>query len=139
MKASTSHSINVSSSTQHLQEVRSLVQTYVSHCDVNKDEIAEIILAVDEAYTNIIKHAYKNEPNHTIEIELGTSSGSFWIRLSDTGHHFNADKYQPPNLLKRIKNKERGGMGVYLINKLMDSVEYSSTGKTNTILMRKRI
>ena len=30
-------------------------------------------------------------------------------------------------------------MGVYLINKLMDSVEYSSAGKTNTILMRKRI
>ena len=65
-----------------------------SYFIVNKDEIAEIIL-VDEAYTNIIKHAYKNEPNHTIEIELGTSSGSFWIRLSDTGHHFNADKYQP--------------------------------------------
>jgi len=139
LKDSKSHSINVSSSTQHLQEVRSLVQTYVSHCDVNKDEIAEIILAVDEAYTNIIKHAYNNDPNHTVKIELGTSTDTLWVRLSDTGHHFNPDEYHPPDLLKRIKNKQRGGMGIYLINKFMDSVEYSSAGKTNTILMRKRI
>lgn len=139
MKASTSHSINVSSSTEHLREVREFVQNFVQQFDVNKKNLDEIILAVDEAYTNIIKHAYNNDPNHTVKIELGTSTDTLWVRLSDTGHHFNADEYHPPDLLKRIKNKQRGGMGVYLINKLMDSVEYSSSGKTNTILMRKRI
>lgn len=139
MKASTSHSISVSSSTEHLREVRNFVQKYVQQFDVNKNNLDEIILAVDEAYTNIIKHAYNNDPNQTVKIELGTSTDILWVRLSDTGYHFNANEYQPPDLLKRIKNKQRGGMGVYLINKLMDSVEYSSAGKTNTILMRKRI
>lgn len=139
MKASTSHSINVSSSTEHLREVRNFVQNFVQQFDVNKNDLDEIILAVDEAYTNIIKHAYNNDPNQTVKIELGTSTDILWVQLSDTGFHFNADEYQPPDLLKRIKNKQRGGMGVYLINKLMDSVEYSSAGKTNTILMRKRI
>lgn len=139
MKASTSHSINVSSSTEYLREVRNFVQHFVQQFDVNKKDLDEIILAVDEAYTNIIKHAYNNDPNHNVKIELGTSTDTLWVRLSDTGSHFNADEYQPPDLLKRIKNKQRGGMGVYLINKLMDSVEYSSAGKTNTILMRKRI
>ena len=139
MKASTSHSINVSSSTEHLREVRNFVQNFVQQFDVNKNDLDEIILAVDEAYTNIIKHAYNNDPNQTVKIELGTSTDILWVQLSDTGFHFNADEYQPPDLLKRIKNKQRGGMGAYLINKLMDSVEYSSAGKTNTILMRKRI
>ena len=139
MKASTSHSINVSSSTEHLREVRKFVQKFVQQFDVTKNDLEEIILAVDEAYTNIIKHAYNNDPNQTVKIELGTSTDILWVQLSDTGFHFNADEYQPPDLLKRIKNKQRGGMGVYLINKLMDSVEYSSAGKTNTILMRKRI
>jgi serine/threonine-protein kinase RsbW len=139
LKASTSHSINVSSSTEHLREVRNFVQNFVQQFDVNKNDLDEIILAVDEAYTNIIKHAYNNDPNQTVKIELGTSTDILWVQLSDTGFHFNADEYQPPDLLKRIKNKQRGGMGVYLINKLMDSVEYSSAGKTNTILMRKRI
>ena len=129
----------MSSSTEHLREVRNFVQKFVLQYDVNKDVIDEIILAVDEAYTNIIKHAYNNDPNHSVEIELGNSLDTLWVRLSDTGNHFNADEYQPPDLLKRIKNKQRGGMGVYLINKLMDSVEYSNTGTTNTILMRKRI
>ena len=139
MKASTSHSINVSSSTEYLREVRNFVQHFVQQFDVNKNDLDEIILAVDEAYTNIIKHAYNNDPNQTVKIELGTSTDTLWVQLSDTGFHFNADEYQPPDLLKRIKNKQRGGMGVYLIHKLMDSVEYSSAGKTNTILMRKRI
>ena len=139
MKASTSHSINVSSSTEHLREVRKFVQNFVQQFDVNKKNLDEIILAVDEAYTNIIKHAYNNDSNHTVKIELGTSTDTLWVRLSDTGHHFNPDEYHPPDLLKRIKNKQRGGMGIYLINKFMDSVEYSSAGKTNTILMRKRI
>ena len=139
MKASTSHSINVSSSTEHLRDVRNFIQKFIQQFDVNKNDLAEIILAVDEAYTNIIKHAYNNDPNHNVKIELGTSTDTLWVRLSDTGFHFNADEYQTPDLLKRIKNKQRGGMGVYLINKLMDSVEYSSAGKTNTILMRKRI
>ena len=139
MKASTSHSINVSSSSEYLREVRNFVQHFVQQFDVNKKDLDEIILAVDEAYTNIIKHAYNNDPNQTVKIELGTSTDILWVQLSDTGFHFNADEYQPPDLLKRIKNKQRGGMGVYLINKLMDSVEYSSAGKTNTILMRKRI
>ena len=119
--------------------MRNFVQKYVQQFDVNKNDLDEIILAVDEAYTNIIKHAYNNDPNQTVKIELGTSTDTLWVQLSDTGFHFNADEYQPPDLLKRIKNKQRGGMGVYLINKLMDSVEYSSAGKTNTILMRKRI
>ena len=139
MKASTSHSINVSSSSEYLREVRNFVQHFVQQFDVNKKDLDEIILAVDEAYTNIIKHAYNNDPNQTVKIELSTSTDILWVQLSDTGFHFNADEYQPPDLLKRIKNKQRGGMGVYLINKLMDSVEYSSAGKTNTILMRKRI
>ena len=139
MKASKSHSINVSSSTEHLRDVRNFIQKFIQQFDVNKNDLDEIILAVDEAYTNIIKHAYNNDPNHNVKIELGTSTDTLWVRLSDTGFHFNADKYQTPDLLKRIKNKQRGGMGVYLINKLMDSVEYSSAGKTNTILMRKRI
>ena len=119
--------------------MRNFVQNFVQQFDVNKNDLDEIILAVDEAYTNIIKHAYNNDPNQTVKIELGTSTDILWVRLSDTGYHFNANEYQPPDLLKRIKNKQRGGMGVYLINKLMDSVEYSSAGKTNTILMRKRI
>jgi serine/threonine-protein kinase RsbW len=139
LKASKSHSINVSSSTEHLRDVRNFIQKFIQQFDVNKNDLDEIILAVDEAYTNIIKHAYNNDPNHNVKIELGTSTDTLWVRLSDTGFHFNADKYQTPDLLKRIKNKQRGGMGVYLINKLMDSVEYSSAGKTNTILMRKRI
>ena len=71
--------------------------------DVNKKNLDEIILAVDEAYTNIIKHAYNNDPNHTVKIELGTSTDTLWVRLSDTGHHFNADEYHHPIFLKELK------------------------------------
>lgn len=136
MSSSPQH-ITVASSTKHLKAVRSFVQSYVVEEGFNEREVSEITLAVDEAYTNIIKHAYDNESTHEVHIAIGSTSQQLWIELTDHGRHFDPASYQAPDLMKRIKNKQRGGMGVYLIQKIMDVVEYGSTREKNTLLMKK--
>lgn len=132
-------SLSVEASTAHLAEVRDFVASYAVKVGFSQKEISEIRLAVDEAYTNIIKHAYKNNGTNPVEIQLGSDNNSFWISLMDQGESFDMSTYKEPQLLEQIKQKKRGGMGVYLINKLMDQVQYSRKGNFNEIRMTKHL
>lgn len=137
-KSTTTHSISVQASTEHLSEVRDFVAEHATNCGFKKQDVADIRLAVDEAYTNIIKHAYKNDKQKSVDIELGYNSSKLWISLLDTGDAFDPSNYSQPDVRKKIKEKKRGGVGVYLIKKLMDNVEYRTEGSVNEIRMTKR-
>ncbi len=133
------HTLSVDSSTKHLSEVRDFVAAHAQNYGLTEKEISEIRLAVDEAYTNIIKHAYKNSPENPVKIEVGTDSKKLWISILDKGESFKPEEYKAPDILKRIKNKQRGGMGVFLIQKLMDQVQYNRKGNMNEIRMVKNL
>lgn len=135
--STTTYSISVQASTEHLAEVRDFVAKHAAEFGFKKQDVADIRLAVDEAYTNIIKHAYKNDEQKSVDIELGYNSSQFWISLLDTGDAFDPKKYSKPDVRKKIKEKKRGGVGVYLIKKLMDTVEYRTEGSVNEIRMTK--
>lgn len=137
-KSTTTYSISVQASTEHLAEVRDFVAKHASDFGFKKQDVADIRLAVDEAYTNIIKHAYKNDKHKSVDIELGYNSKEFWISLLDTGDAFDPHNYSKPDVRKKIKEKKRGGVGVYLIKKLMDDVEYQTQGSVNEIRMTKK-
>lgn len=132
------YTMSVQASTEHLAEVRDFVAKYASEFGFKKQDVADIRLAVDEAYTNIIKHSYKNDSRKSVDIQLGFDRDKFWISLFDTGESFDPDSYTDPDLRQKIKEKKRGGVGVYLIKKLMDDVEYLNEGSMNEIRMVKK-
>ncbi len=133
------HTLSVEASTEHLAEVRDFVADHAKNIGLNQKIISEIRLAVDEAYTNIIKHAYDNNAAEKVSIEIGSDDDQLWITLIDNGKSFDPDSYSEPDLMRRIKEKKRGGMGVYLIRKVMDQVQYNRRGKSNEIRMVKNL
>lgn len=130
--------MSVQASTEHLAEVRDFVAKHASEFGFKQQEVADIRLAVDEAYTNIIKHSYKNDDQKYVDIRLEYNRDEFWISLLDTGESFDPTTYSEPDVGQKIKEKKRGGVGVFLIKKLMDDVEYSNEGSTNEIRMVKK-
>ena len=138
-KSNNIYSLSVEASTSQLAKVRGFVAEHAKRLGLSDKEIGNIRLAVDEAYTNIIKHAYKDIPSKPVNIELGSDNTQLWISLKDEGKSFDVQAYNEPDIRERIKNKQRGGMGVYLIRKLMDSVQYTSTGQMNEIRMIKHL
>tara|TARA_R100000908_G_scaffold59405_1_gene35942 strand:- start:45898 stop:46320 length:423 start_codon:yes stop_codon:yes gene_type:complete len=132
-------SLSVEASTKHLAEVRDFVAAHAEQIGLDQKDVSEIRLAVDEAYTNIIKHAYNNNASMKVNIEIGSDGDQLWISLMDEGDSFDPSTYHEPDLMQRIKEKKRGGMGVYLIRKLMDQVQYNRKGKTNEIRMVKNL
>lgn len=121
----------------HLAEVRDFVGSIALKYGFNKKEMEDVRLAVDEAYTNIIKHAYKYDDKKDVEIELNIHDEKLCVSLFDKGNSFNLNNYVMPNVKEQIRQKKRGGMGVYLIHKLMDKVQYISENNSNEIRMCK--
>lgn len=138
MSSTQEHSLLVNASTDKISVVRDFVARHASGFGFPEEDVDEIRLAVDEACTNVIKHAYNFDASKTIQIKCSCSDDEFLIILSDEGNSFNPDTYTEPNIRERIKLRKRGGVGVYLIHKLMDHVEYRKQGDQNEIVMTKK-
>jgi serine/threonine-protein kinase RsbW len=128
----------VLSRTDHLLEVRDFVSDAARQFGFSEEEIANIVLAVDEACTNIIKHAYQYAPDKEIDIAILRNDGAFEVRIKDSGKTFDPDALKAPDLKRNLSHHRRGGLGVYLMKKLMDKVEYNfEAGHTNEVSLVK--
>lgn len=103
--------------------------------DVEPQVINELELAVQEAATNIIRHAYQGEPGHPIHMQLYVDPEQVQIALDYIGPAFNPESVPPPV----FDGTRMGGFGVYLIRQLVDDVVYThDDGRCRISLMKKR-
>lgn len=137
MNSKTTYQINISASTRNLSEARNFITAHAESYGFPADQIADIRLAVDEAVTNIIKHAYQGDTSKEINITLECNDKELCVSLTDTGKNFEFETYKLPDIKTQIEQKKRGGMGVYLIHSLMDNVSYTRKGKKNRMTMCK--
>ena len=135
-----SDELKVNSKTENLSEIRDFVSTNALQAGIAVATIDNIILAVDEACTNIIKHAYKLSPQGEIVIKIDYDEEKFTITIIDYGKSFEPDRVPLPDLQKYYREHRVGGLGMYLIKSLMDDVEYTTIpGKYNQVLLSKNI
>ncbi len=139
MKSYSEDILTVSASTENLATVRNFVAESAIRHGFSEKDVDEIRLAVDEAFTNIVKHAYNYDKEQKVSLKTGADQHAFWISICDQGRPYDPTSYTEPNIAERIKQGKRGGVGVYLIKKLMDKVEYSTIGSTNQIRLIKHL
>lgn len=130
----------VSSKTENLSDIRDFVSENALKAGLKQKEIDDLILAVDEACTNIIKHAYKSFPEGKIQIEIEYDSKKFTVKLIDYGTSFDPEQIPDPDLQKYYRQRRVGGLGLYLMKTLMDDVQYISVpGEYNQVLLSKNL
>jgi len=122
-----------------LGRVRDFIIAVCEEAGFSPREISNTKLAVDEACTNIIKHAYagKSQPGD-ITVVAEIDSGRIKIFLKDRGKHFDFSSVKDPDLDQYVETGRKGGLGVFLINRLMDGVEYRATDSGNELILTKR-
>jgi anti-sigma regulatory factor (Ser/Thr protein kinase) len=102
-------------------------------------DILEVQTAVDEACSNIIKYAYSTNGG-TIAINCEIKHGAFVVIIRDKGKPFDPNSVPPPELRSDLDNRKIGGLGIYLMKKLMDDVSYSyDLEEGNKLVMRRRL
>ena len=132
--------LTVKSRTDNLAVIREFISGTAKEVGFSGETIENIILAVDEACTNIIKHAYKSVPDGEIEIKINYRNKKLTIEILDFGNSFDPEKVPEPDLQKYYNLHKVGGLGMYLMKALMDDVEYISIpGKYNQVLLSKNL
>ena len=122
----------------NLDEIRDFVGESARQAGFSEKEIYSIQLAADEASTNIIEHAYAGIENGKIEIGCSITGGELKIVMRDNGKSFDPSSVPEPNVKAELSERKIGGLGMYLMRKLMDEVFYES-GNTLTMIKRKGV
>lgn len=104
----------------------------------SKQRISEIEIAVEEALVNIFEYSYA-EKNGTVEVFCKLDDGNFVIEIIDSGIPFNILTAKEPDITSGISERSIGGLGIFLIRKLMDDVRYRREGDRNilTLVVKK--
>ena len=96
------------------------------------------ISALDEACTNVIRHAYDGEDEKYVEVEAEVDSTGMTITVSDSGKGFDPDAVETPNIERFMAQHKFGGFGLYIIKTVMDDVNfYIDPGVRNQVRMTK--
>jgi sigma-B regulation protein RsbU (phosphoserine phosphatase) len=120
-----------------LRRVRSALREAVLESGVDEECAADVVMAVDEACQNVIRHAYAGQPDGTIELQVDRESDALVISLIDY-----APEVDPEDVRGRDLDELRpGGLGTHLIRSAMDEVEFEKPppGCGNLLRMVKRL
>ncbi len=117
--------LTVRSDPKLLGSIRSLVRSWVDSWDVDVKTADEVVLAIDEACTNAIRHAYEGRCDGSLELTLHAAEEHLEFQVSDTGVSCPAESterrpLQPPD----VDDLEPGGLGIQLIHKVFDEVDF---------------
>ena len=122
-------------------ESLSLFRQFISDCcsrhNVPNDTVFALKLAVDEACTNIIEHGYKGIDPGSIILSFRIESERILVSITDFGHVFEPSDAPKPNLEAALEDRPLGGMGLYLIYRTMDNIDYQSSEDGNTLTFTK--
>jgi serine/threonine-protein kinase RsbW len=131
--------LNISSNTEKLSAVREFVSDAARNFGFDDETVSKISLAVDEACTNIIKHAYEYAPNKELEIKVLTNKQQFEVIITHQGKLLDPKLITTPDMKEYLVHPRRGGLGIHLMRLLMDSVEYKirDDKKCEVHLMKK--
>lgn len=119
---------------QSLSEIRDFVVNLAKKAEFNDRDIYALELAVDEACSNIIEHAYGGENRGDIELTCDLMDGGMMITIRDRGRPFNPELVPDPDLAKSLDQLEPGGAGLFLMRKMMDEVRFDFTKDHGNVL-----
>ncbi|RKX30604.1 MAG: hypothetical protein DRP46_05070 [Candidatus Zixiibacteriota bacterium] len=121
-----------------LPAIQDMVRETCINAGMSRRDVSSVILAIEEGVTNIIRHAYLYERG-MVRIRIVIFKKRVVFSLIDNGRSFQPDSDGRLDLNKLVESGRKGGLGFYMINKIMDSVEYLSTPGFNEMRMTKLV
>lgn len=132
--------ISITSDTRYLSVIREFISRMIRQSSLAREEENKIILAVDEAVTNIIEHGYENVTNGPIDIEVECDASLFRIYVRDSGKRFNPEHINDPDIMEHVRLGKKKGLGIFLMRQIMDEVRYTfREGIKNEVCLTKYV
>ena len=111
--------LSVKASLENLQVIRQYIDQVGARLGVNETALGDLRLVVDEAVTNVILHGY-GDLDGTVELHMEGDGDTVIITIRDQAKTFDSSHVNEPQLDTALKDRPFGGMGIFLIKKMID-------------------
>ena len=106
---------------------------------LNAETLHNVKVALDEILTNVISYAYADGGEHSIIIRFSLEQGRLIIAVEDDGRPFNPLNAPEPDTKQLLEERPLGGLGIHLVRKLIDELEYRRQNDRNILVMRLKV
>lgn len=130
----------IPSQTRYLNLVTGLAKRASLAAGLDDATAAKVSIAVDEAVTNVILHAYHGEGDHSVELDLRFTEEALEIHILHTGQGIRGDQLVLPDPKEYIRQPRKGGLGLLLMSRFMDEVQFKAdeaSGRNECCLIKK--
>ena len=139
MKPRERKTIRIPARLENLEKLIDFTLSCLKSAGIDKETASEIHLAVDEACTNSIKYAYPDGPAGDIELSCVLNRRLATVTIRDWGGAFNPLESPAPDLNLDIDERPIGGLGIYLMKKFSDRLEYRRENDSNLLTIIKKL
>lgn len=136
------YSLKVPCSKSKLKTIRSFVDETLGQYSISEVDINMLVLAVDEICANLIVHTYNiHQKVDCIELHINVEEqkGVTFEIIDRNNEGFNIINYKEPMLKELVKARRKGGLGLMLVKRIMDEVQFKSNGNRNVCRLFKAI
>ncbi len=132
-----SHSISISNRIDETVAVTDLVERTALEAGFPQKDVYDILIALDEILANIVYYAYPTGESGMIEVDIDFDGDNLEIRFIDEGIAFNPLAKADPDLSVPVDQREIGGLGIFIVKKLMNEVKYTRESSRNILMISK--
>ncbi|MFP4503575.1 MAG: ATP-binding protein [Cyclobacteriaceae bacterium] len=125
-----------------MQSIRDFVKNILGHYNLSEVDTHQLVLAVDEVCANLMIHSHHCNPDESIELVIHVDEKTgITFEIKDEGAGFNFTDYHEPDLKEIIGSGRKGGVGLMLVRRIMDHIEFDCCAKKkhNVYRLRKSI
>lgn len=134
------YKIKIPCSKEKLKDVRCFVNNILTKHDIPEIEINRLVLAVDEVCANLIIHSHNCDSKQSIELLIYIKSNDeITFEIIDQGIGFNICNYCEPTIADIVRDRKKGGVGLMLVRRIMDLIEFKKGKESNTYRLHKKI
>lgn len=130
--------LRVPSRTEYLAVIRDVTRRLAEGAGFDTPQADQLALAVDEASTNVIEHAYRGAADRVIELRFDDRGGELRVEVADDGQAVDPREVPRVDLRRYASERRTGGLGMHLMGRIMDSVSFRKDARGNVCCMVKR-
>jgi len=136
---STNKTVRITNQRDQVDTVRKFFDDYSKENKLTEKTVHDIQMALDELLTNIVNYGYEDTDEHQIDIHFGVNDDAVKVEIVDDSKPYNILEKDNPDISLSMEDKPIGGLGIFLIKKLMSNVDYYTEEGKNHLVMIKEL
>lgn len=132
--------IEISAKNSSWEELYNFLKVFVQKVKASNREVSQVLLASEEIFSNISKYGYPNKVGSVeLKLEYDKTSKELKLIFQDQGIPFNPCLNCNPDIMKFPKDRKIGGLGLYIVHQIADSIKYENIEGRNQLTLLKKI